>query len=92
MCKKICAFAGHADLTQDEKNLIKSKLKNEIIKLIIIKETIIEFTTNKTLFKVVFSFSIIWKIKIMGQETKNKIKPTSGTKNPNIAHPTLPFS
>ena len=34
MCKKICTFAGHADIAPGEKNLIKSKLKNEIIKLI----------------------------------------------------------
>ena len=31
---KVCTFAGHADITQDEKNLIKPKLKSEIIRLI----------------------------------------------------------
>lgn len=31
---KVCTFAGHADITQDEKSLIKPKLKNEIIRLI----------------------------------------------------------
>ena len=34
MEQKICTFAGHAEIEINEKNLIKSRLKNEIVNLI----------------------------------------------------------